>query len=1822
MRLINAKYKVIDISNEDDYGSTVVVEDTRRGHMLKSLRIINHQKETQKFINYMKFNMSEYRNLNHPNLIDFYFFNRVLEIDTKPVVADKYYYTYEHFNGVSIFDYVKNQDFDILLDIVVQLCSLVKYLHTKGFLLCSVKVNELFIVHGEEKASLKVSRLPYIQGTERSVMFDRESNCFMSPEVFQFGDYTKASDIYLVGVLMFYIFSKINIEGSNFKDDLKRFGITKDNRIVQITEIIKRCTALKPGDRYESVGKIVGDINKKLNRNFNIIDKKYYQRLPRYNTRLVSREHHLVRVLESAKEYLYGNRFQPKAIVIKGLIGTGKSVFIKAADYRLEQEGFSVVFSTLKEEESYSFHYIVMAIKEIMRNTEKEIIDRYIADISYIIPEITNISSDPISSSVIRQEDKVRLTYRLGNFILEASSKRPFIMAVGGFDYIDEDSLSVMNYIMRSEGKGKVFFLFGIGTQSIEENARLKEFYDSLREIGYIESIELGNLNIKETEEYLRLLLGMDKPFLDFAARIYKETEGNPKLIYEIIYFLFMNNHIYIDDNGEWVLSKIDLSSFNLSFNISDMILNKISKLSPTQKEIVRMVSIFNTAVSSDTLRKMLGIGMDKLEAQLSYLDSINILSKKVDDWGISFDFSSINLKKSIYERIPQEAKLKSHLTASYILEDKFNKENRENRDELIFHMTKAMRYKEAIEYLMNSAEKMISSNLTSQAIQFLLQSYNMFTAEDVSNEKMIVCSKLGKLYEHMGEYGKSMRFYNEAESLAGKANNLIMLIDIYIKRFSLSYRTDDKRGAIAYAVKAKRLLKSIPYTEGLYELIISLNDIMLNKHKYNSYIRILENLMRTIDIEKHGCFYARAMVTYGKIICSRNRYKEGLAMLMKGMDMLEKLSEYRYIPNVLNSIGNIYTDYYNDIPKAREYYEKCLNVSQKLNDLSGIEKSYNNLAELNRIEDQYGQAIEYYNRAMETVRISQNTMMEALLNINLIIAGIEMEDFKKAAAYIGSSEEMLNNLKDSGNFSMYLHHHRAEFFYAVGEYEKAQEYAQKSVDMCITWGITENYEAHFVKLLSEIQLNGNLDFERDSAFLDKVFTENLYKLGRIACVKLAEIYISRGMQERGAELLNKGLNYVSKIDTDMLRLRYEYAGALVKEGPERLDSLTNLAGYIETAENNELGWKMYKAIASEFIERKDYREALKCLIKSLSYLRKLVHNVPDEYKIRFINSHDRNTVKESLIRAAEILTSGRPGSANIRKTVMGRRLTGKRKESLNLHEIDKYFDYTEYRNIFRYNGTDEISASRSTDINVRMGFLERIQDLLVRFSDDERANLKQTISLLAEITQAKNAFIATLQEDDSLDVIASYNRYSEIPFYKYIIEQAKQKKDIIIINDAFEYNAGKGDILIPRDITAVFCIPIMTSKESDCIGIELEEERRRYRAQEDDTIIGYIYLDTDSIINNFTQESSQFCIMASNIAYILTDNYNMKTVSTVDRLTRLYTRKHFESMLSNELMCMEKEGGQFSIIMSDIDRFKNVNDRFGHQKGDEVLQNIGSIIMGSVRKGDICGRYGGEEIIILLPGSDAEGAYKVAEKIRKKVENSKLLGLNTPLTISLGISSYPEHSTWAKDLIDKADQALYHVKESGRNGSRIYEPNMSNSLKRIDRLEGIISGDPVEDQRKAKTLLEILELQRNNDKTVEEKMFNFLGRIIEASEAQTGGIFFIEETSDGGARIGRKILRKSLTGTEAEEIYYNEGILQKCINSKRGEYQIDWSGYPGIDSLTGMPDWQSVILIPMIDRGRLKGVAYLSVSIKNKEFDAGTYNYVKTLSDIMSAAF
>jgi len=1001
--------------------------------------------------------------------------------------------------------------------------------------------------------------------------------------------------------------------------------------------------------------------------------------------------------------------------------------------------------------------------------------------------------------------------------------------------------------------------------------------------------------------------------------------------------------------------------------------------------------------------------------------------------------------------------------------------------------------------------------------------------------------------------------------------------------------------------VNAKKELNKIDYKEGLYELILRLSDLMANRRRYSLYINILKKVLGDLKKEQecNEVYYSRFLLAYARHVYAIKRYDQAIPLLLKAEAIFENIGHYKYLTQTLNTLGVCYIDGDNNLMKAREYFEKTLSISQKVNNLRYIETSLNNLAELLIIEDKYAEAMDSYNKALEVVKITKNYSLNDLVHSNVSLAFTLMEEYKKAGEIISITDHLFNSHKDTGNFLEFFYNSKAEYYYRLGCYESAGTYAQKSVDMCTSWGIPANMESILLIRLSDIKLTEKLDYQEDLKLCKDIFQDNLYKLGRSACLQLSEIYAGHEKREEARAFLKLGMEYVDKIETDILKVQYKYMDAKISDEQEKQSKLVEAATEMENIENLEIKWKIYKAIGECCIAGKEYQEGLKHYISALNILRKLVHNVPDEYKTSFVLSHNRNTVKEGLKKLSETIRDSKKASKAVKKDT----------NKITLQNLDKYFDYTNYIDIYREG--EERNLEEEVDAGSYNKLLNKINEVISNFTDNNIENIKEIINLCAEVTQAKNAFLATLDEEDNLNILASYNRYSEIPFYKYVIEQVKQKKDSIIVTDVFDYNKSKGDLLIPKEMTAVYCIPIMSTKEEE--GFGLLKERRRQKQGNESSIIGYIYLDTDSIINNFTHESGHFCKTLSKMAYILVDNYNLKLVSTVDKLTKLYTRKYFETALQSELGYAEREETEFSIIMIDIDKFKTVNDRFGHQKGDEILQGVSNIIINSVRKGDIAARYGGEEMIILLPNTGQEEGINVAEKLRKKIENARLLGLHNPLTISLGVATYPQHSSWAKDLIEKADQALYYAKENGRNKSIVYKADMSKTVKRIDKLAGIISGNLVEDQRKVETMLEVLELQRSTELERSEKLFNFLGRIIEVSEAQTGILFEIGKAGE----IKSKLVRKKFISTEVEEEHYNQEVVSKCIENKSGEYKVDWNSYPGVDTITGMPDWQSIMAVPLTNGGSLFGILYLSVAIKIKEFDAGEYNFIKTLCDV-----
>jgi diguanylate cyclase (GGDEF)-like protein len=170
-----------------------------------------------------------------------------------------------------------------------------------------------------------------------------------------------------------------------------------------------------------------------------------------------------------------------------------------------------------------------------------------------------------------------------------------------------------------------------------------------------------------------------------------------------------------------------------------------------------------------------------------------------------------------------------------------------------------------------------------------------------------------------------------------------------------------------------------------------------------------------------------------------------------------------------------------------------------------------------------------------------------------------------------------------------------------------------------------------------------------------------------------------------------------------------------------------------------------------------------------------------------------------------------------------------------------------------------------------------------------------------------------------------------------------------------------------------------------------------------------------------------------------------IRTLAMTDPLTKIFNRRAFMIQAEKDLAAAERSQLPLAFLMLDIDHFKQINDKYGHATGDAVLVRIAEVLSSHLRKQDTLGRYGGEEFCALLPGTDAQGAMALAEKLRLEVAMTRveLEESSLGLTLSIGGSIW-KHDDPGKDcreLLDEADRALYQAKSGGRNRSLLYRP-------------------------------------------------------------------------------------------------------------------------------------------------------------------------------------
>ncbi len=178
--------------------------------------------------------------------------------------------------------------------------------------------------------------------------------------------------------------------------------------------------------------------------------------------------------------------------------------------------------------------------------------------------------------------------------------------------------------------------------------------------------------------------------------------------------------------------------------------------------------------------------------------------------------------------------------------------------------------------------------------------------------------------------------------------------------------------------------------------------------------------------------------------------------------------------------------------------------------------------------------------------------------------------------------------------------------------------------------------------------------------------------------------------------------------------------------------------------------------------------------------------------------------------------------------------------------------------------------------------------------------------------------------------------------------------------------------------------------------------------------------------------------------------NRELEQLSIRDGLTGLFNHRHMHELLADEYERSRRTTEPVSVVMFDLDRFKEVNDTYGHQAGDRVLEELAEILRESAREIDKLGRYGGEEFMVILPDTDREAGITFAERVRDMVEKQRFdIQAREPLrmTVSAGVSSYPDDKADSpRRLVHYADLALYSAKKTGRNRVVSYTPDLADS--------------------------------------------------------------------------------------------------------------------------------------------------------------------------------
>lgn len=368
----------------------------------------------------------------------------------------------------------------------------------------------------------------------------------------------------------------------------------------------------------------------------------------------------------------------------------------------------------------------------------------------------------------------------------------------------------------------------------------------------------------------------------------------------------------------------------------------------------------------------------------------------------------------------------------------------------------------------------------------------------------------------------------------------------------------------------------------------------------------------------------------------------------------------------------------------------------------------------------------------------------------------------------------------------------------------------------------------------------------------------------------------------------------------------------------------------------------------------------------------------------------------------------------------------------------------------------------RNSDKKYRIGYqIQELQEKLNVIADQNMKDRQSTRALQEKITRYNSLKEIIEEINKNLDLDAVTNSLAEIAFsvisnnrgicVLYLVDNQSQRLTLFKTKKEdrnFIIRAKEGDIFdlwVSRHASPLLIEDIKRDFRFDLERLKEEDERRvgsliSSPFTSGDKFLGLLRLD-NKVPHFYSQDDLRFLVTLCELGAVAIENGQLfkhtQELAIHDALTGLFTKGHFLDRLKEEFSRSMRKKTNFSLLMLDIDLFKNYNDKFGHTAGDTVLKKLSQVLVESLAEfNPVISRFGGEEFCIILLGMQKKSAIEAANMLRERIEREKIIlrRQETNITVSMGIASFPEDTTTEDELIHKADKAMYAAKQKGRN--------------------------------------------------------------------------------------------------------------------------------------------------------------------------------------------